>query len=235
MNIISPLANNKQAHIMVRPLTRKKKIIDIQTVTEVFDEGVYQLPQISGTVIDLGANIGVFSVYACLMGAEKVYAVEPNPSNYKLLEQNINLNNLETKVISYMATISNREGTILLNDMDRDSRVKAVSRLESAYSKKITKAKDKTIFESPTTTLEKFLDDLDVQDCIVKADVEWSEYIIFTKMKKEAMDKISYLTMEFHGTSKGMFGRLVANLSQSFCLDIVGSYERGGYIRARRY
>lgn len=47
----------------------------------------------SNHVIDIGANTGIYSVIAKAMGCENVYAFEPLPSNQKLFEKNLQLNN----------------------------------------------------------------------------------------------------------------------------------------------
>lgn len=44
-----------------------------------------------GVFVDVGANVGGFSVRACKMGA-KVIAVEPSPDNYQVLKLNLELN-----------------------------------------------------------------------------------------------------------------------------------------------
>ena len=48
----------------------------------------------SDAVLDIGANIGVFSVSAAKKGAS-VYAFEPCKDNFKLLKKNIEINNTE--------------------------------------------------------------------------------------------------------------------------------------------
>ena len=44
---------------------------------------------------DVGANIGVFSLYAALGGKNKVLSIEPSAESYSTLNANIRLNNLE--------------------------------------------------------------------------------------------------------------------------------------------
>lgn len=61
------------------------------------------------TALEIGANIG----YATLIMAEivgskgKIYAFEPDPSNFKLLSRNIAINNYENVVSGYQMGISN--------------------------------------------------------------------------------------------------------------------------------
>jgi FkbM family methyltransferase len=65
--------------------------------------------------IDVGANIGYFS---CLMSklagpAGKVLAIEPDPQNLKLLEQNIKINNLKNVVV-HPSALGAGEGSAML-------------------------------------------------------------------------------------------------------------------------
>ncbi len=66
------------------------------------------------TVIDAGANIGIFSIHAALMGAEKVYAFEPVGKTFDILVENIRINGLGTTIepINCALGDSNGIGTI---------------------------------------------------------------------------------------------------------------------------
>jgi len=70
---------------------------DSQVVKEVIEKDCYQKKGMtieSGeTWLDLGANIGTFSVLAASKGA-KVIAYEPEPENYEILKNNLELNGL---------------------------------------------------------------------------------------------------------------------------------------------
>lgn len=49
---------------------------------------------------DIGANVGVYSLYAALKG-NSVLAFEPSPGNFYLLSQNIGINSLSDKIAAY--------------------------------------------------------------------------------------------------------------------------------------
>jgi len=68
-----------------------------------------------GTFIDIGANIGKFSI---IMGKKlddkgKVLAIEPHPKNFKILQKNIELNNLKN-VTTLNLACSNKKGNLQL-------------------------------------------------------------------------------------------------------------------------
>lgn len=67
------------------------------------------------TVVDVGANIGYYTLLAGhLVGDEgRVYAFEPDPANFVMLERNVRLNGL-TNVVLEQKAVSNEAGSIQL-------------------------------------------------------------------------------------------------------------------------
>lgn len=58
------------------------------------------------TLLDVGANVGMYSVYAAGILDARVYAFEPESQNFSLLCQNIVLNELEKRIIPFSAALS---------------------------------------------------------------------------------------------------------------------------------
>jgi len=65
-------------------------------------------------VVDVGANVGNFSITAALHPGTTVYAFEPNPRVIPLLEKQIKLNNLEDCVTVLPYGLWHKEGTKVL-------------------------------------------------------------------------------------------------------------------------
>lgn len=59
-------------------------------------------------MLDVGANVGMYSIYAAKWRRAKVFSFEPESQNFALLTKNIVLNNLETKVIPFCAALSDK-------------------------------------------------------------------------------------------------------------------------------
>ena len=57
---------------------------------------------------DIGANIGVYSIFSALINSSKVYSFEPESNNFQVLMQNIIANNLIDKVTAFQIGISNK-------------------------------------------------------------------------------------------------------------------------------
>jgi len=55
---------------------------------------------------DIGANVGMYTVFAALAREARVLAFEPESQNYALLNRNIALNALESTVAAYCAAVS---------------------------------------------------------------------------------------------------------------------------------
>lgn len=67
-------------------------------------------------VLDVGANIGYFSLVsaACVGEQGKVYAFEPEPQNFALLEENIDLNGYRGRITPCRAALAAKAGTGVL-------------------------------------------------------------------------------------------------------------------------
>lgn len=97
------LASNESYHLemslfgVVEPLA-----------THMFTEHI----QPGNTVIDIGANIGYYTILAAQIVGEtgKVYAFEPEPKNLTLLKKNVEHNNLTNVVLANKA-VSNANGS----------------------------------------------------------------------------------------------------------------------------
>ena len=59
---------------------------------------------------DVGANIGLYSIYAAKASSCKVFAFEPSVFNSELLAKNININNLSLQIAIFPIALSNKSG-----------------------------------------------------------------------------------------------------------------------------
>ena len=73
-------------------------IMDTLIINEIFNNNDYKIYKLKNhsTIIDIGANIGVFSIYAANKNkTSKIFAFEPSQKTYNQLVENINLNGFE--------------------------------------------------------------------------------------------------------------------------------------------
>lgn len=206
---------------------------DLFVIREIFCENIYRVSTDSfvdtGVVLDIGANIGVFSVFAASLidfkasrqnGAKaKVYAYEPEPHNLELLKANVKTNGLEQEIkiipkaigaSAGKSYITNEHGNSKLDDTFEDATECDVISLADIFT-------------------EQRIEYVDV----LKLDVEGYEYNILLNTSRETLNKIRYITFEFDADER--FGELTTKLSETHALQVLGSHERGGYVFAKRY
>lgn len=195
----------------------REKGSDPLVIKEIFHQNVYNVHKddIKNTriVIDIGANIGAFSLYAWSLGAT-VFAYEPEEDNFKLLKENIRVNNAKN-IHPFKVAVGNKRGEVSLSNAQGNSMVKEGSDVPMI----------------PLSDVYKKVPYCDV----LKIDVEGYETEIL-KANEDILKKSKYLTMEFHRMTPEKFGEMIANISPVFNLNIVGRYnEGGGQIYGRRY
>jgi FkbM family methyltransferase len=61
-------------------------------------------------LVDVGANVGMYTVWAAKTRGVRVYAFEPEAQNYALLNRNVVLNSLADRVKAYCLALSDAEG-----------------------------------------------------------------------------------------------------------------------------
>ena len=59
--------------------------------------------------VDIGANVGMYSIYAAVVSGANVYAFEPESQNYAELNKNIFLNGLHNQVKAYCMAMLDKE------------------------------------------------------------------------------------------------------------------------------
>lgn len=206
--------------------------LDLKVFNETWIENVYRIHEGhfsgDGVFVDIGANIGAVSIFVDSFNKNreddqkiKVYAVEPEPNNLRLLNRNIKNNPTENITVvnnaiwhtKSMVSISNLGANSSIVDLEEENKTDVLAiTLENLFS--IYKIKE-----------------VDV----MKIDIEGAEFDLILNTPAKTLAKINYLVLEFDKSFDGKFGQMVEKLSKQFGIDILGSPERGGYIYANRY
>lgn len=126
------------------------------------------------TVIDLGANVGFYTLLAARLVGEsgKVYAFEPDPKTYKLLTRNIELNQY-SNVIPVKKAINNEVGTAKFYLSPEPG-------ADTLYREK----NHRRYIEVETDTLDHFFQGKDQTIDVIKMDVEGAEMAALIGMDK---------------------------------------------------
>jgi len=124
---------------------------------------------------DIGANIGIYSVYAALRNTKAmVYAFEPEYSNLHQLKLNIINNNLHEKVIPYAFAISDQTGLSYLHIQDSTSGAALSTENKQTINK--TFGKEVVWKEGVATfSLDSISENIDIQPDLIKIDVDGNE------------------------------------------------------------
>lgn len=182
---------------------------DVQTLWVVFCAYSYRLPRPRGLVLDLGANIGAFSVFAAkVLGAERIVAVEPVTGTFEKLRRNLGDNRLDDTVTALNHGIGGRSGPreIFLGTSSPHASMyfRGDARFESGETETIDVISLDDLFQQ--------LGDDEVDIC--KMDCEGAEVEALLAASDETLRRIRFLCMEYHhpakdlGTHEQLFGRL---------------------------
>jgi len=91
--------------------------LSINGIYEEFETNIVKKEITSGdVVIDIGANIGYYTlIFAKLVGnGGKVFAFEPDPTNFELLKKNVEINGFKNVILEQKA-LSNNPGKMMLS------------------------------------------------------------------------------------------------------------------------
>jgi len=142
-------------------------------------------------MIDLGANIGLFSIFAAPV-CERIFSVEPTPSHFSLMKELVDLAGVKNIEMLNLA-VGLEDGESEFNIHERNSTMNSfISHRTDPHSGKTVKVK--------TKTLNSIIDSLDIDRVgFVKMDIEGFENeIIFEDSFEEALTKIDGLYVEVH-------------------------------------
>ncbi|MHA2295012.1 MAG: FkbM family methyltransferase [Candidatus Hodarchaeales archaeon] len=142
-------------------------------------------------VVDVGGNIGAFTVYAAKK-ADKgtVIVYEPFPENFALMNRNIALNDM-SNIQVYEKGFSDKTGIekLYLSELGHGNH-------------SITNDSKKSI-DIPCVSIQDVFaqNNLEIID-FLKMDIEGAEYKIFFSMPVEYLQRIKLLSIEFHSPKK---------------------------------
>lgn len=151
------------------------------------------------TVVDIGANIGSFSVYAAwLQPTARVLAVEPLQENFSLLTENVRLNGLKN-VETLQAAVMDKAGSVTVYHGNRAA--------EGSSSVVASAAVDGSRPETvPAIGFEELLDRTERVD-FLKIDCEGAEFDFLPDAPAACLRKVRKIAMEYHDVRPGVTHR----------------------------
>ena len=173
-----------------------RSAMDVWSIKETFLDAFYTrygVPVQDGwTVIDIGAAIGDFSIYAAYGNPNaRIYAFEPFPESYQLLIKNLSLNALEN-VTAFQEAIWGQSGRLSLE-------VSTGEPLQVTSQKINLNGENPELITVAARTLANVIDALNLQTVdLLKLDCEGAEYEILMTAPAETFAKIPRIIMEYH-------------------------------------
>ncbi len=153
---------------------------------EIWTDKVYGDVESGWTVLDIGANVGYFTLFALVAGA-RVFSYEPEEKNYERLVRQLKENEF----------ISPKGGTFRSAVASDDAGRNLYLNSENIGAHRITHDAGGGIQRVPSITLNQIIDEVGHID-LIKMDCEGAEREIFWVSTPETMAKIDRIRMEYH-------------------------------------
>jgi len=132
--------------------------------------------KVGNIVVDVGANIGLHTLnMARIVGnTGQVFAFEPDPSNFKILEKNVKVNNYQNIILEQKA-VGDKHGRTTLYQSDHPGMHRIFPQTKQAKGQ----------VQVELTSLDKYFIDSNLVDKInfIKIDVEGLEFSVLKGMK----------------------------------------------------
>ncbi|MDC1295507.1 FkbM family methyltransferase [Myxococcota bacterium] len=183
---------------------------DLITVAVVFLQKDYGAIDRQSVVIDIGANIGTFALYAAQCGAAKVFAVEPNKEAFDILCQNVAENRLGDVIYPVNCAISDVAGDV------------GIPKTSSPYNQIVEIGDNTNVCLADydiiaADTLSNFMEERKIGKVdLLKLDCEGAEFSILPSLSDGTWEKILKVRMEYH-----MEPQALVELSREKNFDVV--------------
>jgi FkbM family methyltransferase len=152
---------------------------------------------VSGTVVDAGANVGFFTLYAKYNGAKKIYSIDPDPLPFFYLEKNFEQDP--------SITLLNKGMNISDDGMDINLSLGA-----SVGTSEFLVTENSMKIHIPTISIDSILK---IEDNInlLKLDIEGTEFKVIENLNEKHFSKINQFFIEFHFDPKPIAKKLIEN------------------------
>ena len=144
-------------------------------------------------IIDIGAQIGLYSLFAKYLPNSTFYSFEPFPLTYRLLLDNIKLNNV-SNIKTYNMAISDKKGKAILNTSRSHNGLHSMGN-------NILRFSDIEPLEIDTDTLDNMFYDKNIHVNYIKIDTEGYEYFILKAGYKTIQKYKPIIQLEWNTTN----------------------------------
>jgi FkbM family methyltransferase len=168
--------------------------MDIWSIKETWLDRFYErygaAVQPGWTVVDIGGGLGDFTLFAAQEPTSKVYAFEPTPDSFRLLQENVAMSgrrNVQAEPVAIWST----SGQIAI-DTSPGEAVQFISR-EAGSQPAAGQVRVESI------TLAEAFERFEIERVdLLKMDCEGAEYTILFSSPPEILQKVQRIVMEYH-------------------------------------
>jgi FkbM family methyltransferase len=169
-------------------------------------------------VIDVGANIGFFTVmFANNIHNRKVLSIEPTKNAIKRLRRNIELNDVASKVDVFEGVASNQAGTIEIKTIEGKEEYSSLGKMKHHSISKESYMSEKVI----SVTLDELVKQKSLDPGFIKVDVEGAEHLVFEGSHKVLEDKRPIILSEL--------SNFLLNENGSSSIEVINAIKKHDY------
>ncbi|MEI7189907.1 FkbM family methyltransferase [Dickeya dianthicola] len=138
----------------------------------------------NSTFIDVGANIGLHTIYATALIGEtgRIIALEPHPVTRELLRKNLEINGLLDRVTISPLAISNEDNSTVFFEYFTEHPAMSGLKISKEILEKFNGTIERT--EVNTITIDTLISHYDIIPDLIKIDVEGFEFSVLEGCKK---------------------------------------------------
>lgn len=187
-----------------------------------------KIPSNPKTVIDIGAHIGMFSLAAIRSGAEKIYAFEPEASNFEILCHNMKINGFEKRVTCVNKGVG-KAGKAKLYIHPFNGGGSSTYTLDNRLDVNNYQIVD-------LISISDVFDNYNIRYCdVLKLDCEGSERDILNDLDEDFISKIGQISVEIHDST--LIGGIVTKFSKWYsaeCMNLESRSKGNAWVFKKR-
>jgi FkbM family methyltransferase len=205
-------------------------------------------PKGKGTLIDIGANNGVISIGMLVTGQlDRAVAIEPEPTNFNRLQENVSLNRLDDAILLLHTAVSDRKSSLTLELSESnygDHRVRTSAK-PSGVARDIFNESSRSLTTVPADTLDtiiagipqRFTEDM----AVIWLDVQGYEGYVFAGARQllargiPVVSEIWPYGIARAGMTPDAFYALVADIWPCFWMKRRGHFARYPIVAFRAF
>jgi len=144
-------------------------------------------------IVDIGANVGLYSLYAKYLPNAHFYSFEPFDNNYNLLNENILLNNI-TNITTYKVALGDKQSKSILNTCLSQNGLHTMGNNPLRFN-------DIKKVEIDVNTLDNIFFNNNIKVDYIKIDTEGYEYFILKGGEQTIKTYKPIIQLEYNATN----------------------------------